>query len=478
MLERGLPVTDVLWYLGDDLDHKPRQDQAFPNGYRFDYLNADVLLNRLSVRDGALTIPEGTNWRVLWLPPERCARLAPATLSKLKELLEAGATVVGEAPEISPTLSGGVEAERKFASVVKELWGDKPAQTGDRKIGKGRLLWGGELDSNLVKLGIEQDVVGANSGSWFHRRDGETEIYFVVAEKESIQGNMRFRAWGIPEFWDPITGKTSPVPVLQQDKSGTTIAMQLPEAGSVFVVFRPGTASTPIERIAINGQPWLDATDAKRVGSREAKPQPTSPVMEALPGEKQFVAWADGDYQFKPSGTAPLAHKVTGTRSIPLNAGWSLSFPRGWDAPANLDLGELKPWSKLEDKATRHFSGSATYRTKLRLEALKPDERVQLDLGQVANIADVRINGREVGVLWTTPFSTDITEFLKAGQNQIEIEVTNTWANRLAYDASLPEAERKTWTTEGPKADARLTPAGLVGPVQVRVGKIIGVTAK
>ena len=68
MLERGRPVADVLWYLGDDHDHKPRQDQPFPNGYRFDYLNADVLLNRLSVRDGVLTIPEGTNWRVIWLP--------------------------------------------------------------------------------------------------------------------------------------------------------------------------------------------------------------------------------------------------------------------------------------------------------------------------------------------------------------------------------------------------------------------------
>ena len=83
MLERGRPVADVLWYLGDDLDHKPRQDQAFPNGYRFDYLNADVLLNRLSVRDGVVSIPEGTRWRVIWLPSEQCSRLTPATLGKL-----------------------------------------------------------------------------------------------------------------------------------------------------------------------------------------------------------------------------------------------------------------------------------------------------------------------------------------------------------------------------------------------------------
>ena len=76
-----------------------------------------------------------------------------------------------------------MEADRKFASIVKELWGDKPQQTGDRKIGKGRLIWGGELAANLVKLGIEQDVAGARSATWIHRRDGETDIYFVAADE-------------------------------------------------------------------------------------------------------------------------------------------------------------------------------------------------------------------------------------------------------------------------------------------------------
>jgi hypothetical protein len=486
MLERGLPVADVLWYLGDDLDHKPRQDQPFPNGYHFDYLNADVLLNRLSVREGVLTIPEGTSWRVIWLPREQCSRLAPATLGKLKELMEAGTTVIGEAPQMSPSLIGGVEADRKFASIVKELWGDKPQQTGDRRIGKGRLLWGGELAANLVKVGIEQDVAGANSGTWFHRRDGVADIYFVVAEQGAIQNaNLRFRARGIPEFWDPLTGKTSPVPVFQQDQSGTTIAMQLPAAGSVFVVFRPGVTASAFEQIAVNGKSWLNAMDAKRVKSGEPSVPPEPPEetdnkassdaaslgMGALPGDRQFVAWTDGDYQFKLHGGPLVSRKVTGTRSLPLQSGWTLSFPSGWDAPSTLDLGNLKPWSELKDNATRHFSGSATYRTTVRLKALNGDERAQLDLGIVANIAEVRINGRKVVVLWTAPFRFDITEHLKNGDNEIEIEVTNTWFNRLAFDASLPEAEWKTWTIQGPKAKSPVKPAGLEGPVQLRIGK-------
>jgi hypothetical protein len=205
-------------------------------------------------------------------------------------------------------------------------------------------------------------------------------------------------------------------------------------------------------------QPWIE---------------PAPLLGDFLPGARQFVAWTDGEYQFTRPGSPPVSRKVTGTRSIPLKAGWSLSFPAGWDAPAALDLGELKPWSALEDKATRHFSGSATYRTTLRLEAPQADERVWLDLGRVADIAEVRINGRKVAVLWAAPFRADITALAQAGDNEIEIEITNTWHNRLAYDASLPAAERKTWTISGPKTNAPVKLAGLVGPVQVRVGKLV-----
>ena len=492
MLERGLPVADVLCYLGDDLDHKPRQDRPFPNGYRFDYLNADVLLNRLFVRDGVLSIPEGTSWRVIWLPPEQCSRLTPATLGKLKELIEAGATVIGEAPQVNPTLSGGAEAERAFVNLVQELWGDRPRQTDERKIGKGRLLWGGNLGSILAKLDIEQDVAGDNSFSWIHRRDGIVDIYFVVAEKEARQNSsLRFRSRGIPEFWDPRTGKTFPVSVYRQDHSGTIIPMQLPEAGSVFVVFRPGATASALNEIAVNGQTWLEVRDAPRVGSGVMSPQSelgknienrrpidaTTLVMESLPGQRGFVAWTDGDYQFRAQGGSSISRKVIGTRSLPVPSGWSLTFPSGWGVPSAVDLGNLKPWSDLPDEAMRHFSGSATYLTTVRLKVPNADERVQLDLGNVANIAEVRINRRKVAVLWTAPFRADVTDFVKDGDNIIEIEVTNTWHNRLVYDASLPETERRTWTIQGPKVNSSVKLAGLAGPVMLRTGKIIDLAA-
>ncbi len=98
LLQQGQPVADVLWYLGDDLDHKPRSDEPFPAGYHFDYVNADVLQHRLNVVGGELRIPEGAAWKVLWLPPAHCQRLTVATLGRLRLLLQQGATVIGDPP--------------------------------------------------------------------------------------------------------------------------------------------------------------------------------------------------------------------------------------------------------------------------------------------------------------------------------------------------------------------------------------------
>jgi len=196
-------------------------------------------------------------------------------------------------------------------------------------------------------------------------------------------------------------------------------------------------------------------------------------IGEMIEGGRQFLAWQDGDYKFSRKDAKPVAVNVSGTRAIPLETGWTLSFPPGWDVPASLDLGGLKPWSELEDKAASHFPGSAVYRATVRLDALKADERLWLDLGRVGDIAEVRINGRKVAALWAAPFRVDITSHVKAGDNEIEIELTNTWFNRLAYDAGLPEDHRKTWTYNAPDADAPLEFAGLGGLVRLRVGKVV-----
>lgn len=101
MFENGRPVSDVLWYLGDEMDHKPDQNAPFPDGFRYDYCNPDALLNRLSVADGRIVTPEGISYSLLWIPENR--RMLPETVEAVYRLVKAGATVVGDAPSAPAT---------------------------------------------------------------------------------------------------------------------------------------------------------------------------------------------------------------------------------------------------------------------------------------------------------------------------------------------------------------------------------------
>jgi beta-galactosidase/beta-glucuronidase len=129
----------------------------------------------------------------------------------------------------------------------------------------------------------------------------------------------------------------------------------------------------------------------------------------------------------------------------------------------------LKPWKDLNLSAEgKAFSGTVTYTTKFTAEK---SGKVMLDLGKVDMIAKVKLNGKTLRTLWCAPYSLDISDAVIEGENELEIEVTSTWFNRLVYDASLPESERKTWTLEGPKADNALRESGLMGPVKLVYGK-------
>jgi hypothetical protein len=153
-----------------------------------------------------------------------------------------------------------------------------------------------------------------------------------------------------------------------------------------------------------------------------------------------------------------------------LDGEWVLSFPEGWGVESPVKIDKLQAWKDLNLSAEgKAFSGSVNYTTTFIAD--KPESRVLLDLGRVDMIASVKLNGKALRTLWCAPYALDISESIVEGENILEVEVTSTWFNRLVYDASLPESERKTWTLEGPAADKPLRESGLMGPVKVIIGK-------
>ncbi len=233
LLERGRPVSDVLWYLGDEQNHKPPQNAPFPAGYHYDYCNPDALLTRLSVRDGMIVTPEGLRYSVLWL--RDCPRMLPETLEKMVSLVKQGAVLLGERPSGLATLSGGKSAEKRFANAVETLWGE---QKGERRVGKGRVVSGMSIGDALGKLGLKPDVEGEGV-VWSHRQVDDADWYFVAApERDGFRGTLRFRAGGAVELWNPLTGAVVPAGLVRREGETSLGALDLPPSGSMFVVFR------------------------------------------------------------------------------------------------------------------------------------------------------------------------------------------------------------------------------------------------
>jgi len=189
-----------------------------------------------------------------------------------------------------------------------------------------------------------------------------------------------------------------------------------------------------------------------------------------------LVAWEPGSYRVSRADGTTAVCAATLPRRLALATPWTLAFPPGWDAPATLELPALRSWTELElPPAARAFSGTATYTTRFTLDAAGPDARVELDLGRIEAFATVKVNGRLLAPLWAPPYRLDITDAVRPGANEVAVAVTSTWFNRLAYDAGRPEAERKTWTISGPGANAPLKPAGLLGPVTLRIGQCLDI---
>lgn len=232
MQERGWPVSDLLWYLGDELNAKPDQNPAFLAGYKYDYCNPDVLLHRLQAENGRLRTPEGVEYRVLWLP-DNC-RMMPETLEKILEFLNKGVTVIGNAPCGLATLNGGREGQRRFNRAVRNIWGS--GSRGIRQVGRGHVISGIPIQEALVLAGIEPDLKG--DVLWAHRRTEGADWYFVCPQRgKAFSGELDFRCLGDVELWDPATGDRRR---LRADtKLGRTrVTLDLPQSGSCYVVFR------------------------------------------------------------------------------------------------------------------------------------------------------------------------------------------------------------------------------------------------
>jgi hypothetical protein len=300
MLRQGLPVADLCYLVGEGAPHvfrapstALRGDPPDRLGYNFDGCAPETLLTSMSVKDGKLVLPDGMTYRVLILPEQET--MTPALLRKVKELIAAGATVVGPRPQKSPSLCGYPDCDAEVQRLAEELWGkDDGERATERTYGKGRTVWergpkvvparpplGAEAtptvppdkttwdvgapplaepgqygDFALVagvlgKMGVPPDFESDARLRYTHRRDGETDIYFVAnVEDSALAADCVFRvAQKLPELWDAVTGETRSVDEFRMTAGRTSVPLRFEPHQSFFIVFRkPASGAKPAER--------------------------------------------------------------------------------------------------------------------------------------------------------------------------------------------------------------------------------------
>jgi hypothetical protein len=421
LLQQGNFVGDLAYYYGEGApasvyvgdDVTPSPDP--PAGYAYDYVNTEVLLSRMSVTDGRLLLPDGVSYRVLVLP-DGLDRLTPPVARKLRDLVSAGAIVAGPKPQGSPSLVGHPSADDEVRSIGNEVWGDCDGRTvTEHAYGLGKVYCGRPLAEVLAAAKTPPDVEYTRPRvdttlAWIHRRLGDTQVYFVANQKDwTEEVDVRFRVDGkAAEVWHPETGDIGPA-AYAIDGGRTTVPLSLGPHEAVFVVFRAAAAT--------------------------------------------------------PSRVLP---RVVRTEVATVTGPWTVRFPPNLGAPAEIRLDNLASWTSNPEEGVKHFSGTATYTKTLQATPawFRPGAALVLDLGVVKEIAEVSVNGTPVGLLWRPPFRADVTKALRPGPNQIEIKLTNLWANRMIGDQFLPEDKRYTFSMFKPyKQDSPLLESGLLGPV-------------
>lgn len=480
LLQQGTRVADVAFLVDEDLGYAlPKAMVGSLPGHDFEVAYpADV--RAMSVERGILKHPQGAAFRLLVTPePQTSAGWVAeiATLRKLVSLVRAGATLAGPAPT-APAGLKDVEHREEYDRLVSELWSGLPAR-GFKRVGEGKVYAGLTPAEILRAEAVAPDLrwdAPMEQLRYLHRQTDDANIYFVFNYSDQPRQSrldLRIRD-RVPEIWDPLRGTRADAPMFERTATGVSVPVQLEPWGSTFLVFR-----RPL------GARWIAGADAAGLNLLD---RPGAMLTQARSVRLKLSDGSDRDVPL-PALPAPVT----------LDKGWQVEFPTLGASGVSRPLDRLVSWTENADPAIRYHSGTGVYRTSVDIPAMRSGAVAMLDLGRVADIARVRVNGRDAGIAWSPPFRLDVTPYLRAGTNTLEIQVANRWVNRLIGDEAIavnvkyqkggsrftdgwltglpswlyrPNGRREwprhsfaTWKHYD--ADSPLLPSGLLGPVRI-----------
>jgi len=461
MMQQGQGVSDILYLTpeGAPMVFNPPSDALFSNGpipdkkgYGFDGCSPLMLMERADVENGKIVFPGATSFQIMVLPNSET--MTPELLEKIASLVEKGATIIGSPPVKSPGLSGYPACDERVKALSEKLWGtlETPGTLTRRIYGKGQIFRGGELSSLspdslypayaktveiLSGMNIPEDFSSDNNTIRYgHRRTAEQDIYFMANRTDSFQQiTCRFRAEGEPVLWNGTTGETRKMTNYSVTGGVTSIPLEFFPYESFLITFS-------------SGKPTKGSGKSGKGNFPEVRPVMT------------------------------------------IEGSWEVSFDTVWGGPGKTVFHELTDWTSNELRGIKYYSGIAEYRKSFQFSNKEKNKGYCLDLGEIHDIARVKLNGKDLGIVWCAPWRLDISKALKNGKNELEIEVANRWINRLLGDQLPPDAGvrkvrfengmlggkefsagRYTFTLNAAMRSFRFMeplPSGLLGPVTIQ----------
>lgn len=463
MLQQGQTVSDILYLTPEGAPHifRPPSSALTGNdtlpdrrGYNFDGVSPFNFISDATVKNHKIVFPEGGSYDLLVLPLMKT--MTPELLKKIEHLIDKGAFVLGTPPKQSPSLMNYPECDSTVKSLAGKIWGgyDTPSKLIGKSYGKGKIFRGGTLNKQteddlypayeiaadvLTRIGVTKDFSAGGPVRYTHRKMKKRDIYFVSNKSDrKIQTKCTFGVKnGTPELWNPLNGSIRKLPQYSHNGERTTVPLQFDAYQSFFVVFPKSGEEKDDEQVEKNF--------------------PEKRVIKELEGP------------------------------------WEVSFDPEWGGPENIIFDGLTDWTKRLEKGIKYYSGIASYKKTFEIDDLHrsedaPQKEYFIDLGKVYNMARVIVNGKDLGVLWTSPWQMNITKALQEGENKLEIKVANLWINRLIGDKFKPDDGIKNgqwpdWLLEGqPRPGDRYTfitytyysresdlvPSGILGPVMLK----------
>ena len=567
LLQQGLFAADIA-YLTPEVAPRafnaPPETSLTPNirsGYGFDGCSPEVVLTRMSVKDGRIVLPDGMSYRALVLPTTEV--MTPAMLAKIQQLAEAGAMIVGPAqpPRKSPNLVDMGKGDEQLARNAAALWAS------------GKILKGKTAQEFLASRGVPPDFTASPALRFIHRRIGDAEVYFVAnPDPVVVDAAATFRVTGRqPEIWSPEKGHTEKAGSFVDRDGVTCVALHLEPNGSAFVVFRKPSADmdgavslrhdgkllwalpmpkpgftinkatygdpadpqkvidvkAQVQALVDGGQTKIPVMDMKKVGNPAPGAVRTLSVEYTVDGQSMTSSETDkgiltlqmpkqpgmvadvrrdagnglvlsvsqaGSYELQTASGKTKKVQVPALPAPQEIAGpWKVSFAPDKGGPGEVAFDKLADWAKRPEAGIKYYSGTAIYQKTFVAPPVSANTKWVLDLGKVEVMAQVTMNGKDLGILWKPPYQVDVTSALKPGENRLELKVVNLWVNRQIGDEQLPEDSPRTtrgalekwpeWVQqEKPSPTGRfsfathrlwkkndaLVPSGLIGPVTLQ----------